>query len=79
MWPVSQYCKCPRCQAELDEDERDNPQFTGGYVSTYVFGFVNKVAAEVRKTHPDKWIGALAYAKYGYCPPQVRLEPNIMI
>jgi len=73
------YCKCPRCQAELDETERDNPQFTTGYASAYVFGFVNKVAAEVRKTHPDKWIGALAYAKYGYCPSKVRLEPNIMV
>jgi len=75
----SQYCKCPRCQTRFDESERDNPQFTGGYASAYIFEFVNAVASEVRKTHPGKWIGTLAYAKYGYCPPTVRLEPNIMV
>ncbi len=75
----SQYCQCPRCQARMDETERDNPQFTGGFVSTYIFDFVNKVAAELRKTHPDKWIGTLAYAKYAYCPSTIHLEPNIMV
>ncbi len=30
-----------------------------GSFSNYIWGFVSAVAAEVRKTHPDKWIGAL--------------------
>lgn len=75
----SQYCTCPRCQPLFDAGERDNPQFTGGYASAYIFGFVNAVASEVRKTHPGKWVGTLAYSKYGYCPPAVRLEPNIKV
>jgi len=74
-----EYCKCPRCQAELNEAERNNPQFTSGLASDYVFGFVNKVASEVHKTHPDKWIGALGYWNYAYYPTRVRLEPNVMI
>ena len=64
----NRFCKCPRCQAELDADEADNPQFSNGKCSNYVWGFVNKVARAVRKTHPDKWIGALAYWEYAYYP-----------
>jgi hypothetical protein len=75
----SQYCKCARCQAEMNEAERDNPQDTSGYASDYVFGFVNKVARDVRKTHPKKWIGALAYWTYGYYPRKVRPESNVMV
>ncbi len=75
----SQYCKCARCQARMNEAERDNPQDTSGYASDYVFGFVNEVAREVRKTHPDKWLGALAYWTYGYYPRKERPESNVMV
>lgn len=73
------WCRCPRCQAQLNAAERDNPQFNNGKASDYIWRFVNTVAAEVRKTHPDKWIGALAYSDYAYYPTGVRLEPNIVV
>lgn len=73
------WCQCPRCQAELGDDDKDNQQFTCGKASNYIFGFVNKVAREVHKTHPGKWIGALAYWEYAYYPTKLRVEPNVIV
>ncbi len=74
------WCKCPKCQAKLDPryDEKF-PLWMNGRASNYVFGFVNDVAKEVGKTHPDKFIAALAYSKYGYFPEKIALEPNIAV
>ena len=35
--------------------------------------------ARSRKTHPDKWIGALAYSDYAYYPDEVDVEPNVVV
>ena len=75
----SRWCKCPGCQAEMNKAEEKNPQFNNGKASDYVFNFVNKVAREIRKTHPDKWIGALAYSSYAYYPDKVEVEPNVVV
>ena len=72
-------CKCPKCQARMNQEEKDNPQFNNGKSSELIFGFINKVAAEVRKTHPDKYISAIAYHDYAYYPRNMALEPNISI
>jgi hypothetical protein len=73
------WCKCPRCQAELNRAEDANEQFNNGRASDYVFNFVNKVACEVRKTHPKKWIGALAYSDYAYYPTWAGCERNVIV
>ncbi len=73
------WCKCPRCQAELNRAEQNNPQFSNGRASNYIFGFVNQVAREVRRTHRDKWIGTLAYSDYAYPPAKLKLEPNVLV
>lgn len=44
------WCKCPRCQAELNKAEDTNRQFNNGKASDYVFNFVNKVAREIAKS-----------------------------
>jgi hypothetical protein len=75
----NRWCQCERCQAQMDAAEKDNPQFTNGRASRYVWTFVNQVAREVRKTHPNKRIGALAYWEYGYYPEGIDLEPNIVV
>jgi hypothetical protein len=74
------WCKCDRCQAILARGaERDKPGlFESGKASDYVFGFVNAVAKEVRKTHPNKYIATLAYHVYSY-PPTFPLEPNVAV
>ncbi len=73
------WCRCARCQAELNPAEANNLQFNNGKASDYVFRFVNRVAREVRKTHPDKWIGALAYSDYAYYPTKEKVEPNVVM
>jgi len=50
----SSWCKCERCQAELNAAEKDNPQFNNGWASDYIYNFTNKIAREVGKTHPDR-------------------------
>ncbi len=75
-----QWCKCPACQAQLRLDERKKTEhFSNGVASDYWFGFVNKVAREVAKTHPDKRIATIAYWEYADYPQRVRLEPNVSV
>lgn len=69
------WCKCENCQALLlfPNHENDNkiPVFFGNGMesnaSCLVWDFTRRVANEVKKTHPDKYIGQLAYIEYfGY-------------
>jgi hypothetical protein len=51
-----------------------------GKFSDYYWGFVNKVAKEIIKSHPDKFIGAIAYGNYQTPPSKLkRLNPNVAI
>ena len=63
------YCECPACRA-VDEEE-------GSHAGTIV-RFVNAIAEEVEKRHPDKVIETLAY-NYSRKPPRkTRLRRNVM-
>lgn len=74
------WCRCERCSAEiLDEPTRGYSFTSNDTASDYVFGFINKVAREVGKTHPGKWLAALAYSRYVYPPRNEPLEPNVSI
>lgn len=75
----SSWCKCERCQAELNAAEKDNPQFNNGWASDYIYNFANKVAREIAKSHPDKWIGQLAYSTYAYYPAKIVPEKNVSV
>ena len=70
----NQICECPECQAQADYDRPIYGQF-----SNYVWNFVNQVAKEVKKTHPDKFIGCCAYNSYMMLPDRVELEDNIAV
>lgn len=74
------WCKCERCQAVLEKGKSRDIKYTfgTGEASDYVFGFVNAVAKEVKKTHPDKFIASLAYESYSY-PPTFELESNVAV
>ena len=80
MFPVmpndsfEQICECADCQKQIDHaSER-------GRFSNYVWGFVNKVAAEVKKTHPDKIISCCAYGRYYLVPDKIKkLEDNVAV
>ena len=70
------WCTCEGCQAM----DREMPPW-GGFEGTYshrYFGWLNRVAAELEKTHPDKLIGCLAYSTYILPPEGLDLHPNII-
>lgn len=72
-------CTCDRCQALLKPAEvHRSGQFASGEMSDYWFSFVNAVAREVGKTHPDRKIATLAYWAYSK-PPSFPLEPNVSV
>lgn len=72
-------CGCDSCRKLLlGREDRKTGQFSSGEMSDYWFTFVNAVAREVRKTHPDKFIATLAYWAYSL-PPSFPIEPNVSV
>jgi len=68
-------CQCELC-AGKDSPERGYR----GVFSDYVWGFVNHVAQEVRKTHPDRMISNCAYGTYTLPPRNIdKLQPNVQV
>ncbi len=51
----------------------------GGDASHYVWGFVNQVAREVHKTHPDAMVSGIAYFNYTLPPTGLVFEPNVSV
>jgi len=69
VWPTDGFKQC-RCELCKDIDS----------VSDYVWGFVERVAREVCKTHPDRKISCGAYASYGQPPESIdKLSPNVVV
>ncbi|MGD8500969.1 MAG: DUF4838 domain-containing protein, partial [Phycisphaerales bacterium] len=76
------WCECEKCRRILaisEEDKRGEGFFSNARNSYYIFNFINEVAKEVRKTHPHKFIVALAYSSYAYPPKGLELEPNVCV
>lgn len=68
-------CQCEDCQSKATLDRGSS-----GWYSDYVWGFVNSVAKEVAKTHPDMRINCGAYSTYRLPPLKIKhLEPNVYI
>ena len=77
-------CKCAECQKLLHAEPPCNKWrkqyfFFDDLCSDYIFNFVNKVAKEVGKTHPDKYLTMFAYHQTYYPPTREPLEPNVAI
>jgi hypothetical protein len=73
------WCKCSRCQALLHDKATRGVDEVNDRVSDYIFYFVNQVAREVRRTHPDKYVSTLGYWEYAYPPRSGHLEPNVAV
>ena len=69
----------PRLSGSDDSGAETTRSSAMGVASDYFFTFVNKVAREVAKTHPDKYLSTLAYSEYAYHPARVHLEPNVSV
>ncbi len=68
-------CQCPLCQGKASP-----ARGTRGALSDYVWDFVNRVAKEVKKTHPDRLISCCAYGIYTLPPTKIeRLESNVQV
>jgi len=68
-------CQCPLCEGR-DTPERGDR----GRLSDYVWGYVNRVAKEIGKTHPQKKVLCAAYGAYKLPPLKIdKLEPNVQV
>lgn len=68
------------CQCELCEGKAVPEMGSRGKLSNHVWDFVNRVAKEVGKTHPDKWILCCAYGANTQPPTNIdKLEPNVQV
>lgn len=68
LWPPDAYhpCACDMCKGET--------------ASNLVFGYVDRVARELYKTHPDKLITCGAYTSYMEPPSKIeRFSPNVAV
>jgi hypothetical protein len=68
-------CQCDLCKG------KDTPgRGWTGQLSDYVWDFVNRVAKEVYKTHPDKKVTCFAYGAYLLPPEKIdKLSPNVVV
>ena len=74
------WCECEKCSKYyLPVATRGAGQYSNNKRSDYVFQFINKVAKELKKTHPGKTIGTLSYSSYAYPPQNFKLEDNVEI
>ncbi|MFC1454239.1 DUF4838 domain-containing protein, partial [Verrucomicrobiota bacterium] len=70
-----QLCECELC-AGKDTPERG----PDGRLSDYVWGYVNRVATELYKTHPDRLVSGLAYTSYLLPPEKIeQFSPNVAV
>ncbi len=70
------WCECEVCKA-MDRPIEPWDGFEGTY-SYRFYGWLNKVAAELEKTDPDKMLGCLAYSTYILPPEEMGLHKNII-
>ena len=70
------WCECEGCKA-MDRPIEPWDGFEGTY-SYRFYGWLNKVAAELEKTDPDKLLGCLAYSTYILPPEAMGLHKNII-
>lgn len=71
----SNSCECPECVAQYTPERGRT-----GMRSDYVWGYVDRVAREIYKTHPDRTLGGLAYASYLLPPESIdELSPNLTV
>ncbi len=69
----SAFCKCDKCTPQY---ELDKPRYEQH--SKYWFTFVNAVARQIKKSHPDKRITVLAYMTHEGIP-DFQLEDNVSV
>lgn len=68
------HCHCEACMAQYTPDR------VFGKMSDYAWGFYDRVARELMKTHPDRYVVALAYQQALLPPLSIdQLSPNLTV
>jgi len=68
------------CQCELCKGKDTPERGWDGLLSDYVWGYTQRVAQEVYKTHPDHKITCIAYSAYQLPPLKIdQFSPNIVV
>ena len=68
-------CECALCKGK-DTPERG----FAGNMSDYVHGYVNRVAAELSRSHPGRKVSGLAYSAYREPPAAIaQMSPNLAL
>jgi len=68
-------CRCERCRGQATPERGSN-----GALSDYVWGYLNRVALEIHKSHPDRMVSGLAYSAYQLPPEKIEtMSPNLAI
>jgi hypothetical protein len=82
---AARYCQCDQCKSLLDAGRNNVARSAGGVdlfndgrSSLLWFTFVNQVARELKKTHPDKYLSTLAYENY-FWHPGIAIESNVAV
>ena len=70
----SAFCKGDACTSQFELDRPRQEQH-----STYWFRFVNRIAAALKESHPDKKISTLAYMTHEGLPTGFKLEDNVVV
>lgn len=72
---LSTICQCDLCKGKATPERGWDGQY-----SDYVWAYVNRVADEVYKTHPNKKIVGMAYSTYLLPPTKIdKLCPNLVV
>jgi len=68
------------CQCELCKDKGTLERGRDGWISDYVWDWTNRVARELYKTHPDRYVSNFAYGTYKLPPLKIdKLSPNVVV
>lgn len=68
------------CQCELCEGKDTLERGRQGAFSDYVWDYVNRIAIEIAKSHPGKYISCGAYSTYWLPPEKIdQLSPNVIV
>ena len=69
-------CTCPKCKPLLTPERGERI----GVASDYVWDFVNRVAREIKKSHPGKKVSCCAYSRYLLPPNRIkRMSDNVVV
>ena len=68
------------CQCDLCKGKATPERGAGGELSDYVWGFAERVAKELYKTHPDRKVMFNSYGAYSLPPEKIaKFSPNLVV